>query len=901
MTRTRLLLLATLSSTLIALWPQSTLAACDALNVGACVDAASYGFFHGIAATIWSLDRALLVLAYQIDQIHWWLTTQAFLSAYTALRSVAEPLLAPVATLAVIIGLLLFLLVPVFGRIELINIRQVLMWLIIAPLVLAQAGTWLLTLEETRADIGMLLTGQVSGIAAQGLFGPPNDDPTEVLPSPTPLYPEAGQPSPCANAPVNRPARIGTVAPTDGVRTDDLAAALLLADAQDIHCPAARSPDRDLPDRFYAANGFAVNAADLSSMTDAVQRANAIATIQRGITRLSLGIVACILAVLDALIQCMFSLSLVVIWLAIPIVAVFILFSPSLRPLGLLLQRGVGVIITSWVVGLLLGLLTACLSGAAATGNPTAVIGITMGGVLFAARLLLVAVTTFTDSLGGMGTLIGGAAGIAVAGGVTSVGNLAQRALRAAGGVVTGGVGGAVGAAATAQMAYRATGSGRYAAATALGRIRPVAQLGAVAASMGLVSEEIGSGLYAGERATRSGLGAFARTAMGDAKRTLRDGTTITQRAATRAAERHLRQAQQPTALQRMEHAAAYVGSAAMADDMGRASDAVRDRVQQGGRSLTQGVNAVGQGAVQAVQTVTNPERLGDAAAATITGAVAAIRTRDMAHRPEVRTGMAVRQLPGANRLTWLPRQIPPAHAQTMAAADANRAQLLATGYTIQDGDVPETLSIWQDAPTSGRANRRAGLAQAGTIALRSSQIAQTTHAAIPVAPDAALMTVQPDTASHPPTATSPDQPSAASPSAPTAHAGVPATDLVAVAQQQSWLVADSSTATSVTVEPQLPDVSVSAPAHEITEADDALASAPVPPSRRTHRRITAETVVDTQVETTSVAGATSVHLTGTMPSSSLPLPVTPALSTRLIDPLPTSVIPPTTRRRGGS
>ena len=76
------------------------------------------------------------------------------------------------------------------------------------------------------------------------------------------------------------------------------------------------------------------------------------------------------------------------IWLAIPMVAVCILFSPSLRPLGMLLQRGSGVIITSWVVGLLLGLLTACLSGAAATGNPTAVIGITLAVVLAKVRKL---------------------------------------------------------------------------------------------------------------------------------------------------------------------------------------------------------------------------------------------------------------------------------------------------------------------------------------------------------------------------------------------------------------------------------------------------------------------------------------------------------------------------------
>jgi hypothetical protein len=177
-----------------------------------------------------------------------------------------------------------------------------------------------------------------------------------------------------------------------------------------------------------------------------------------------------------------------------------------------------------------------------------------------------------------------------------------------------------------------------------------------------MVREDTAAGLYAGERSGRSGLGAFARQMQSDQKRKLSDGSTITQRVAARSAERQLRQAQQPTS--------------------------------------------------------TNLERLGDSAAAAMTGVVAAIHTHDVAHQPEARTGMAVRQLPGSNRLAWLPRQTPPAHAKTIVAADANRAQLLATGYTIQDGSTPETLLIWRDVPTS----RRTGLTQAGNIAFRASQ-----------------------------------------------------------------------------------------------------------------------------------------------------------------------------------
>jgi hypothetical protein len=248
---------------------------------------------------------------------------------------------------------------------------------------------------------------------------------------------------------------------------------------------------------------------------------------------------------------------------------------------------------------------------------------------------------------------------------------------------------------------------------------------------MGMVREDTAAGLYAGERSGRSGLGAFARQTQSDQKRKLSDGSTIPQRVAARSAERQLRQAQQPTALQRIEQAATYVGSAEMADDLSGAGDALIGGVQSARSRAAQGAARVGQGVVQVAQTATNPERLGDVAAAAMTGIVDAIHTHDVARRPEARTGMAVRQLPGSNRLAWLPRQTPPTHAKTIAATNANRAHLLATGYTIQDGNTPETLLIWQDAPTNPPTSRRTGLVQAGNIAFRASPL----HAHPPAVP----------------------------------------------------------------------------------------------------------------------------------------------------------------------
>ena len=48
---------ALLSICVVALVPRPALAACGALDVGACVDAAEYSFYYGIASIGWAIDR----------------------------------------------------------------------------------------------------------------------------------------------------------------------------------------------------------------------------------------------------------------------------------------------------------------------------------------------------------------------------------------------------------------------------------------------------------------------------------------------------------------------------------------------------------------------------------------------------------------------------------------------------------------------------------------------------------------------------------------------------------------------------------------------------------------------------------------------------------------------------
>src|SRR3712207_2550196 len=116
---------------------------CGARDLAACVNAAQYAFWLGVAGEVWSANRVLLTLAYQLDVFRDWLIATVFTSIFHIVADTISPALVPMAAVAVLIGVLCFLLMPVVGRIEIVNIRRALIWIVVAPLLLLIAGDWL--------------------------------------------------------------------------------------------------------------------------------------------------------------------------------------------------------------------------------------------------------------------------------------------------------------------------------------------------------------------------------------------------------------------------------------------------------------------------------------------------------------------------------------------------------------------------------------------------------------------------------------------------------------------------------------------------------------------------------------------------------------------------------------
>lgn len=481
---------------LVALWPMRSLAAgCSPMDVSACTDALEYSFWNGVAGVGWTINRTLLQLAYQLDQFRWWMVDVAFTTAYQLLVQLVDPLYVPVAIVALILGCLLFMLAPLTGRLNVISIRHVLLWAVLTPILLTVGGQLVSQAEQVRAEVSTTLFTEASAGAPGAIFGVSASD----MATPVALYPA----NPCGGATLARRGPSGTL------HMDDLAAALLYADAEDIHCPDRGGPSQDLPDNFFADPPVFATTQYVAEMLTPDARRAAVEGIQRGVTRLYLGILPSMLAVAEALVHLTFSLSLVVLWLGVPLGLVFVFFQQTASGITSLFRRAISVLQVSWSSSFLMGLLFSCLLAAANMGNAAAYTGFSIGGLLLMLYLVVIAFGTLRDCIATLSSTVQAVTGLSVN---TAIDTTTRAAGLAAGAAVVGATGGmALAAGATAASAVGAAGVARtkslaYGASAMAGRFAPAMAVGEVAATMGWIDDQgaLYSGMRMGERSTYS-------------------------------------------------------------------------------------------------------------------------------------------------------------------------------------------------------------------------------------------------------------------------------------------------------------------------------------------------------------------------------------------------------------
>ncbi|MDQ5850859.1 MAG: hypothetical protein M3380_02080, partial [Chloroflexota bacterium] len=529
--------------------PTPAHAECGTFDLTTCVNAAQYTFWQGLAGELWSINRVFLTLAYQLDVFRAWLVETVFTSVFQIVADAISPTLAPMATLAVLVGVLLFLLMPIIGRVEVVNVRRALIWIVVAPLLLAIAGQGLASAEQFRTTMGQTMFAAAQAVGSTPRFGAQS---SEMNASAALLYPFTG----CSGGVLERPYADG--ASGDGRFMDDLAAALMYADAEDIHCPREGSgPDDDLPDGFYSpaeggpagGGGDYATTQDVSTM-DAATSAEWVRKMQQGVTRLLMGITPGFLAVMNAVIQLLFALALVLLFIALPLGLLLVFFTNTASGVTGLARRMVSVLQTSWSSSLLLGIVFVATLAASTLGNVAAFVGLSVAGVLLTLFIIFIAVNAFMSSVKAVGQTVGLASGI--------TGSVAKAALAG----VTGGASavalGTMQAGTRAgtmgldyAVARRAGTSRRYALGTAAGRISGVAKVGGLAAALGM-GNEVTDGIYTGERGARSreNYRLTQRLATADAAKKDADGRTMREREQERDLQRFAERARRGSQLE---------------------------------------------------------------------------------------------------------------------------------------------------------------------------------------------------------------------------------------------------------------------------------------------------------------------------------------------------------------
>jgi hypothetical protein len=681
-----------------ALWPGVAWAGCGVTDFSACADDAQYTVWYGMATFLWAIDAMLLQLAYLVDVFRVWVVETAFTSAYGVLITLVNPLIVPFATIALIIAVLLFLLTPLFGRIRSMNVRHVLVWALIAPLLLTVSGPLIVQVEQARTGLGAAIFTDVSAIAPGAIFGVASTD----MAAPTPLY--GG--NPCGAGALARP---GAGVNPASLHMDDLAAAMLWANAQDIHCPKFSGPGQDIPDAFYVdppdGPGFATTN-KVGDMNDSSERATAIQNVQRGVTRLALGILPSVLAVLEMLVNLVFGLALIALWLGLPLGLAFIFFEESSTSIAMLLRQGFGVLKVSWASAFLMAILFAALKSSAEMGNAAAYTGLAGGSIILMGWLLITAFGTLSGSVKTLSSSVMTGTGLNIMQPV----ELAAGAATLAAGALTGGAA----LAATAAAAYQQTGSGRYAAGAAAGRIGNLAQLGEVAAAMGWVQdEEVVSGLHAGDRSTQS-YRSMRLQMVTDAKRKGDDGLTMSERAQERGVTRQLDSAANPGVWRSINAGAAAAGGAVGgAYDYVRSGQGLQDAHDGGSRLLEsigdswhrtrQGVAQFG-AEVDTRANAAGPSALGELGMVT-RGAAAAIAVTHDRLSPDGR--YRAYRLDETGQMQTMQHQDAdgalPSDARTVPNAAANLPRLLRQGYAVQQNP-DATVIIWQTDPKQAAA-----------------------------------------------------------------------------------------------------------------------------------------------------------------------------------------------------
>jgi hypothetical protein len=340
-----------------------------------------------IASIGWGFDRSILYVVELIERFRLQLVTAGFRPAVQAVADEVLGISRSTLELGLILGLLLLILQPVMV-VRFVNLRKVFVLLLVVPLLLPFGGAIFQEIEQARSDLGHALFEHIFNGAQFDLVAA-DEERTGMERDMGPLV---------------------TYTPgSTALHGIDVAAAYLYAVRADVITPDSPPPN-DLPDAF-AERYFPYTAEEFSTL-DASDRQEAIQLAGQGIIRTLYGGLMVLFALGESVTNLIFTIGLGLLLIGLLISLVFGWAAPVEQLTTSLIRKVCELILTSWSLSAIQGLLLAAIIDVATSGNAIATLGMGTLGLVLETGFALLAAKTLAGALVGV-------AGAGSAGGIS--------------------------------------------------------------------------------------------------------------------------------------------------------------------------------------------------------------------------------------------------------------------------------------------------------------------------------------------------------------------------------------------------------------------------------------------------------------------------------------------------
>lgn len=371
--------------------------ACDLTHPDCYIHDSIHQTIRDFCLSLWGINRGGLIMAHWVEDMRVWLIDTVLANAFTSLTDPVEYFFYLALILAWLVMIVSFLIGPLI-ELRWVELRRAMRPILFAFVIFAYGGSFIRWSEDARV-MGNSILMDIAQENAQLVSAPSiaTADTGDLSTNWESIYKDATN---CGSFTV--PARTITA-----ITMTDYAARYLWAGASDVHCAGIQDMAQDFRSYYFGgSNGGMWYVADES---DGNKRSLAIAYAAQGALRQITGLFMTVAAIIEQIVNLLFSLALALVWFSLLLSLVFAVFLPTEAMFTSQITTLLSVLKASWLASFLIGLGLAMLKLMANSGNALALF---FGGLVLIALCVWQgkqALSTVGLASGALGSAAGGA------------------------------------------------------------------------------------------------------------------------------------------------------------------------------------------------------------------------------------------------------------------------------------------------------------------------------------------------------------------------------------------------------------------------------------------------------------------------------------------------------------